>query len=279
MKLDPNELINMAKNNEDSKMETDDVAHRDSLPVPDQNLNDIEAQLKALKKINEALFNIITDMKAHESSQNQEMIKSRAFNRLLRNGHQILQSHEDLLTTHEELKKKIDELETNKEKALAELKAEQSLKLNEFHTQLRGIETQLKISEIEKENLQRELNKHTTTDVASLEQSNSDLKKDLQSTETENKQIKDDLQRILKEKSTISDRLNALRIEYDDFLSSKHKKSASDLSNEELIENQSKQIKDLIEELNNEKNQIKAAYSEMESIYQANQDLEAKNKL
>jgi len=249
------------------------------------NVSDPEAQIRGLKKINEALLEVITELKTQEYSQDHEIIKSRAFNRLLRNGHQLLQAHEELITAHQDLKKDKEALERAKEDALNELQKQQKDKFSEFQSQLQGIETQLKITEIEKENLQKELNRKSNLDVTNLEKSNNEYKQQVQILETDNKKLKDDLQRIIKEKSTISDRLNALRLEYDTYLNSAHKSggqaktSSASINSEDIVENQSKQIKDLIEELNNEREQIKETYSEMEAIYQANQDLEAKNKI
>ena len=247
------------------------------------NMSDPEAQVRGLKKINESLIEVITELRTQEHSQDQEIIKSRAFNRLLRNGHQLLQAHEELISAHQDLRKDRESLERAKEDALKELQKQQKDKFSEFQSQLQAIETQLKITEIEKENLQRELNRKSNLDVTNLEKSNDEYKQLLNSLETENKKLKDDLQRIIKEKSTISDRLNALRLEYDTYLNSAHKSggqgSSAPVNSEDIVESQSKQIKDLIEELNSEKEQIKETYSEMEAIYQANQDLETKNKI
>jgi E3 ubiquitin-protein ligase BRE1 len=240
--------------------------------------SDSEAQIGGLKKINQALFEVITDLSKQEFIQDQEFTKSRAFNRLVRNGHQMLQAHEELLNANQDLAKKFEDLERQRDDVIDRLSRDNNDKISQFQSLMQTNEIQMKISQIEKDNLQKEVNRLKSGDAETLKASNDDLTKTLDLTEKDNKKVKDDLQRVIKEKSAISDRLNTLRIEYDN-----HLNSSGDITNKqkdvELVEVQSKQIKDLIEEMNNTKAQIDELYSEMEAIFQANQDLENKNKV
>lgn len=240
--------------------------------------SDTEAQIEGLKKINQALFEVITDLQKQEFIQDQEFTKSRAFNRLVRNGSQMLQAHEELLNTNHELTRKFEELERQRDQDINRLSRDNNDKISQFQSIMQTNEIQMKISQIEKDNLQKEVNRLKTGDAEVLKANNDELKKTLDFLEKDNKRVKDELQRIIKEKLTISDRLNALRIEYDNYLNSSEVKS-NDQKSHELIESQSKQIKDLIEEMNSTKAQINDLYSEMEAIYQANQELENKNKV
>jgi predicted nuclease with TOPRIM domain len=263
------------QNLEQSKMEVDE---REVTPTDGaNNLNDTELQLKGMKKVNQALFAIISDIKTKEINSDIDWINSRAFNRLVRNGHQLLQAHEELMNVHQALKDKFEELEKSKEKNLEEIKKGKEAKIVEFQSKLQSISTQMKITEIEKENLKKELNRYSVIDIDILQKTNGELKQQLKTLEDDNKKAKDDLQRLIKEKSTLLERLNALRLEYENLVA----KSAEGklVETNEIIESQSKQIKDLIDEVSNVNNQIKDAYSEMEAIYTANQDLESKVKL
>lgn len=263
------------QNAEQSKMEVD---QRETTPAAGvSNLNDTEIQLKGMKKVNQALFAIISDIQSKEINPDFDWINSRAFNRLVRNGHQLLQAHEELMGAHQALKDKFDELEKSKEKSLEEIKKNKEEKLSEMQSKLQSISTQMKITEIEKENLKKELNRHNIIDIDSLQKSNEELKQQLKVVEDEKKKAKDDLQRLIKEKSTLTERLNALRLDFEDLVAKSTEGKL--LEKNEIIESQSKQIKDLMDEVSNVNNQIKDAYSEMEAIYTANQDLESKVKL
>ena len=95
--------------------------------------------------------------------------------------------------------------------------------------------------------------------------------------------MKDDISRTLKEKSSLSDKLIALRLELDTALDT-IRSLKSDLKSkapgfDDMIESQSKQIKDQTDEITSLKDQLDQAYSELESIYEANQSLENKQKL
>lgn len=278
MKIDAAAIENFNRQTTDGNMDIDEETKNDpQYNAQSADISDTDAEIRALKKVNSALFEIISELKTKEFTMDQEIINSRPFNRLLRNGHQLLQAHDELMKNYNELKTKLDQVEEAKSKAIEELKEQHNKRLTEFSAQLQGVETQLKFTEIEKENLKKEIDRKSNVDIDALEKSISDLRQETRTLEEDNKKLKDDLSKILKEKSTLSDRLNTLRLEYDEHLNSGIKKSSTD--KDVLIDNQSKQIKDLIEELNNEKAQITETYTEMEAIYQANQDLEAKNKI
>ena len=271
-------------------------------------LSDTETQIFGMKRINEALFDIIVNMKRNEVLHDQEILSSRAFNRLLRNSSQLMQAHNELMSAYEDLKKEKVELESQKEQEIISIQASHSTKISEFHTLLQNLETQMKLSEIEKEGLLRELNKIKSSDTANLESILDELKQTIDLLEKENKNLKEDYNRIIlknsegldiegnqklnskyavilhmiKEKSILSDRLSTLRIEYDT-LSKSVVKAVDTNDNNSISENVastiSKQISDLSEELTNERNQVAESYSEMEAIFQANQELESKNKM
>lgn len=84
---------------------------------------------------------------------------------------------------------------------------------------------------------------------------------------------------MIKEKLTISEQLKTLRLEYDALVSSMANPAASSDQTADVIRSQAKQLNDLSEELNSERNQLTESYSEMEAIFKVNQELESKNKL
>jgi E3 ubiquitin-protein ligase BRE1 len=242
--------------------------------VEGKEISEPEAQIEGLKKINQALFEVITDLQKQEISQDSEIIDSRAFNRLLRNGNQMLHAYEELKTTYEESLNTNRDLETKHFNELSSIRREHENKLAQLQSQLQTLEIQIKVSQIEKDNLRKELNSLKATDVESLKSSNSEMKVMVENLDKENKKLKDDLQRTIKERNTLSDRLNTLRADFDTKLASQGSQDSAQIS-----ESQSKQIKDLIEESTSLKGQIDQTYSEMEAIYQANQELEDKVKL
>jgi len=137
----------------------------------------------------------------------------------------------------------------------------------------------MKIGQIEKDNLKREINKLQSTNIDELKSTNIELKSTVSKHETELKIVKDDLQQALKDKKSISDRINLLRIEYDNHLSSVRKTDGNSIEDKQIIDAQSKQIKDLVEENNQFKASYEEAYNQLDSTYIAYQDLESKNKL
>ena len=139
------------------------------------------------------------------------------------------------------------------------------------------METQLKITEIEKENLQKELNRVSIVNVSDLQKANEDIKTQLKTSEDENKKTKDDLQRVIKEKFTVTANANSLRADLDDAQGKLAKGTPGDQN--QIVESQSKQIKSLVEEVTNFNNQLQESYSEMETIFEANQELETQVKL
>ena len=245
----------------------------------DVEMDDMEAQFRGTKKLNEALFEAIVDIQKEEFTQDQEIIQSRAFNRLLRNGHQILQAYDELLKNNQELEKMLNDQNEESNKSLQEIQRNYDSSISQLHSQLQATELQMKISQIEKDNLKTEINQLKAVNIDELKKDNEDLKKSIEALEEENTTTKDDLQKALKDEKTLSDRMNKLRIEYDNYLNSVKKAGEDSIENHEIIENQSKQIKDLTEESNGYKSQLENVYSDMESIYKANQDLESKNKL
>ena len=271
-------------------------------------LSDIETQILGMKKINEALFETIVYMKKNEVSQEQEILNSRSFNRLLRNSSQLMQAHEVLLSSYEEIKKEKQEIETQKHQEINTIQSNHLQRLQEFQNQLQTLETQMKLSEIEKEGLLREINKYKSSDTAILENTIQDLKQTIESLEKENKELKEDYNKLIlrncegleiegnqklnskyavilqmiKEKTILSDRLIALRLEYDTLANSILQNSGENNANvnsEKVSSTMSKQITQLKEELETEKSQVSDSYSEMEAIFQVNQDLESKNKV
>jgi DNA repair exonuclease SbcCD ATPase subunit len=275
----------MAKAIEEAKVELNATQHGkpETDKVDFKSLNDAEVSLAAINKINKALFEVIQDMKRQEYSDNQEIIKSRAFQRLFQSGSQMLSTHQKLVSANEDLTKQTTELEIKHEQEIRALQGNYKVKHDEYLGLLHNLETQLKFSEIEKENLQREVHKLKPSETDEQATTEPDLNARLSTLEAENKKAKDDLSRTIKEKSIITDRLNPLRIELDTALETikslknDPKGDAPDLA--ASIESQSKQIKDLVEECKGLKDQLDQTYSEMESIYEANQDLENKNKL
>lgn len=154
-----------------------------------------------MKKINETLFEVIAGFKIHENTEDHDIFKSRAFNRLLRNSNQLMQVHDELLKSYHALKAEVFELEKQRDQQISELQAKHSSQLEEIHSELRNLETQLKIKEIEKENLQRELNRAVSSDANLLKESNAELKQAIETLEAENKQLKDDFDRIVTQNS------------------------------------------------------------------------------
>ena len=127
-------------------------------------MNDSEVSLQAVNKINNALFKIIQDMKRQELSDNQEIIKSRVFSRVFQSGNQMLANHQKLLKTNQELTKQIEDNETKHKESVAELDQIHNKKFAEFVVQLKSLETQLKMTQIEKENLKIEIDSLQTSD-------------------------------------------------------------------------------------------------------------------
>jgi len=83
---------------------------------------DSEAQIKGAKKINEALLEVIVDLQKQEFTQDQNIIQSRAFNRLLKDGHQLLQSYEELLQKNHDLENKLSDFSEEHSKNLQKAK-------------------------------------------------------------------------------------------------------------------------------------------------------------
>ena len=130
-------------NNHNSKGED----HKGTESKPDVNygeLNDKEIQILGIQKINEALYEAIVNMKKNEISQEQEILNSRPFNRLLRNSNQLMQAHEELMTTYEDLKNERSEFESQKEKEINIIISNHLQTISEFQKQLQNLETQMK---------------------------------------------------------------------------------------------------------------------------------------
>jgi len=242
-----------------------------------ESVNEPDSQVKGLKKVNEALFAVISDLKSQDIAQEQDVINSRCFNRLLRNGNQMLQAYDELLSSNQALRDQIADNEKSKQKIFEDLENTHELRIKDFYSKLQGMETQLKITEIEKENLQKQLNHVSTISMTELQKANEHMKEQLRTLEDESKKTKDALQRVTKEKSTMSVSINSIRSELDGVQEKLAKGTPGDQNN--VIESQSKQIKSLIEEATNFNNQLQESYSEMETIFEANQDLEAQVKL
>jgi len=264
---------------EEENIATEENKNEETPPQEDIEMDDTEAQLKGVQKINGALFEVIVELQKLEYTQEQEVIQSRAFNRLLRNGHQLLQAYEELLQANHDLEKKLTEQKEESDKNMEEMKISFDTSIAQFQSQLQGNEIQMKVSQIEKDNLKKEINKLQSTDIDELKKDNQELKKDLEAMEEETKKVKDKLQVAIKEKTTQSDRIQKLRIEYDNYLNSVKKSDGLSIENQEIIDSQSKQIKHLIEESTGLQNQLQDSYTEMESIFKVNQELENKNKL
>lgn len=271
-----------AKASEDSQTKT----NQKSMEVDIQNLNDVEITNAGLSKINNALFEYIQEIKRQEITIDHEIIKSRAFSRLQQSGHQLLTAYQKQIASNEELVKQITELEKKHEQSIEEVVKSYKEKQEDFSNQLTGIQTQLKISEIEKENLQREVNNLKLKDTTELEESLNDYKAQTSALDAQNKDLKDELSRAIKEKTSLTDRLNSLRLELDTvqlqmekYVSGKAEPKDGNQISDNIVDSQSKQIKDLVEECAALNKQIDQQYSDMESIYEANQELENKNKL
>lgn len=192
--------------------------HEDQNKQPEANvgeLSDIETQILGMKKINEALYETIVYMKKNEVSQEQEILNSRSFNRLLRNSSQLMQAHDELLSSYEEIKREKAEVETQKCQEISAIQSSHLQILQEFQTQLQNLETQMKMSEIEKEGLLRELNKYKSSDTANLENTIEELKQVIESLEKENKEMKNDFNKLILNNS------QGLEIEGNQKLSSK----------------------------------------------------------
>ena len=269
---------NLLDNKSSSNNQISDIARIDA-----KNLNDSEVSLQAVNKINYALFDIIHNMKRQEFSDNQEIIKSRAFSRVFQSGNQMLSNHQKLLEVNQELTKQIESIEAKNKESIAGLEHIHKQKHDEFVAQLGNLETQLKMTQIEKENLQIEINNLQASDRSILEQTIKDTTGQLEVLEVQNKKLKDDVSRAFKEKTSLSDKLMALRLELDSSLDTLRSLKSDPNSKvpglDDMIESQSKQIKDQTDECTSLKDQLNQAYSELESIYEANQDLENKNKL
>ena len=242
------------------------------------DMADSESQIQGVKKLNEALLEVIVDLQKQEFISDQEVIQSRAFNRLLRNGHQLLQAHEELMQENKSLEKQLAQQTDENRKSLDTCKRNFDESVSKFQSQLQTNAIQMKISQIEKDNMQKELDKFKSINIEELKKNYEEMKRMIEVMEGESKKVKDNLQEALKDKKSISDRMNQLRLEYDNFLNSA-KKGETELEDQEIIDGQRKQIKDLIEESNGFKIQLNDLYSDMEAIYQANQELENKNKL
>lgn len=148
---------------EDSKPNTNNL-HDKLAGIDAKNLNDSEVSLTAVSKINNMLFEVIQDMKRCEFSDNQEIIKSRAFSRMFQSGHQMLSTHLRLLDSNQKLTKEIEVTRSKYKESIGKIEQIHKQKHEEFVSQLENLETQLKMNHIEKENLQIEINNLQTND-------------------------------------------------------------------------------------------------------------------
>ncbi|CAI2358783.1 unnamed protein product [Moneuplotes crassus] len=240
-------------------------------------MNEAEIQIEATRKINNALFEVIVDLQKQEYIQDQEVIQSRAFNRLLRNGHQLLQAYEELLDINKKLGNTITQKEEENAKNMEQLKKNYEASLAQLNSQLQTNAIQMKVAQIEKNNLEKEMYSLKSMNIEEIKKDNHDLKTGIEKLEEESKKVKDQLQEALKEKKSLSEKTQALRLEYDNYLNTTMKDKEG--QNQEIIEAQSKQIKDLTEELASSQAQVTETYVELEGIFNVNQDLEKKNKL
>mmetsp|Transcript_37757 Transcript_37757/g.37291 ORF Transcript_37757/g.37291 Transcript_37757/m.37291 type:complete len:412 (-) Transcript_37757:187-1422(-) len=240
-------------------------------------MNEAEIQIEATRKINNALFEVIVDLQKQEYIQDQEVIQSRAFNRLLRNGHQLLQAYEELLDINKKLGNTITQKEEENAKNMEQLKKNYDASLAQLNSQLQTNAIQMKVAQIEKNNLEKEMYSLKSMNIEEIKKDNHDLKAGIEKLEEESKKVKDQLQEALKEKKSLSEKTQALRLEYDNYLNTTMKDKEG--QNQEIIEAQSKQIKDLTEEIASSQAQVTETYVELEGIFNVNQDLEKKNKL
>lgn len=249
-----------------------DASKEEAKGTPDVEMADADVQIEATKKINEVLIESILDLQKQVFYPDQQVVESRAFNRLLKNGHQLLTAFEDQVTQIKALTKTITEKEEEFKKDLETEKSKYAQSVSELTSQLETTAIQMKVSTLEKENLQKEIQAFKAENISELKSTNSELKSVLAKSEEETKRVRDQLQEALKDKKSLSDRLNALRLEFD-------KSIKNPLDPTSALESQSKQIQDLISETKDYKSQVNDAYAEMESIFSVNQELESKNKL